>query len=786
MSGVNQQVKQLAQTTGQVLGAILALFFQFKVIIRLLGDLQSWYRDLTAYPQSKQSIILTYAIGAFLLSATYAATLLIPVFAGLLTGGILVGSVASPVFFAALLVGLFLAMLFVIPLIFAPMLAGYFIREMGIILHTDNDKTVIEAPFREDRPAFRDVFSLSLDGYKAGTLPFLYIITVFFVWYNTTGVIDIFTGDLQQAIANPVGLLLTAVVAILGVVVLPVFLARYADTGRLSATVSNPIQFIRDVVLTSSYSGYFLGGGFLIIVGIVVPVAVFSLSPFLMPTLGLPIAFLVTLQAVDLFALGYKRTVSSDAAESHTEVLSIDDDQYILPFREGGVATPDRDRSILALGETGSGKTEAIKLLTYQFQTDDTDPFVVFDYKDDYKQFFGSSTRTDGGDTPSDIYPDDLVVLSLENSTHYWNIFQEAESEADFEEIGRSLFAADEKNSQNPYFPKAARQVFVAVLKLMDRSDAWEYPTNEDLMAYFEQKDLESIHKELKNHPDLRGVAANINIEAEQQSLGVYGHLQTVIREIFKGDFRENPHEGEGFSIREYMADPNGRTLILDFPTDSGDSIKPAFRLFIDWAIRFGLDDNTRDSYFLLDEFATIPGLERIERLVNAGRARNAYGILGVQAKTQLFATYGENEGEAILSGLAQEILLRPGDAPSVEHIRDRVGRHQRKHLEQGPTDQITRVLTDRESEYNQFTIQEEHPISETELQQFDPGEAVILEQTSWRRGHLFRLDDPGVRTLLDTILDGQPQPDDTNRQKQDATLPAQPARASGGSESDQ
>jgi len=290
-------------------------------------------------------------------------------------------------------------------------------------------------------------------------------------------------------------------------------------------------------------------------------------------------------------------------------------------------------------------------------------------------------------------------------------------------------------------------------LKLVYRDESLDNPTNEDLLTYFQNSSLQDIYDDLADHRDLQGIANNLDPESPRMSGAVYGQIQVTISEVFKGDFAK---PGD-FSIREYMQNPDGRTLLLDFPTEHGDSIKPIYRVFIDWSIRFGLSDPSRDAYYVLDEFATIPGLERLERLVNAGRARNAYGILGVQAKSQLHSTYGPNEAESILSGLAQEVLLRPGDAASVDHIRSRLGRHQRIQLQQGPTNRFVRALADKDSEYNQYTIQEDYPISEAQLQQFDPGEAVVLDQTGWRRGHLYMLDE--VRDFLDREQAGEFDP---------------------------
>lgn len=137
-----------------------------------------------------------------------------------------------------------------------------------------------------------------------------------------------------------------------------------------------------------------------------------------------------------------------------------------------------------------------------------------------------------------------------------------------------------------------------------------------------------------------------------------------------------------------------------------------------------------------------------MERLVNAGRARNAYAILGLQSRAQLESTYGEATADAILSGLSQEVFLRVGDQPSVEYVRDRLGRVQNERQVQGPTDLVTRGITGRRVKFTQTTLEENYQIGEDEVQQFQPGEAIVVTQEDWSRGRLYQLEE--VRQVLD------------------------------------
>lgn len=437
---------------------------------------------------------------------------------------------------------------------------------------------------------------------------------------------------------------------------------------------------------------------------------------------------------------------------------------FLLPLRGGEdnelrAAELDRSRSVLVLGETGSGKTEAIKLMAYQFDIRQNTPFVVFDYKGDYREFF--ETR---------LPEVDVVPLSVTRGGPSWNIFDEVSNDPraaaeEFEEIGRLLFKQYEAESNNPYFPQAARQVFVATLKMIAQADL--EPGNQVLVGTLsgevqktsdgEAADIDKpteINKMLKQ-AGFPAEAAHLSPNAKKQAAGVYGNLQMAVGEMFRGSFATGPPDDAfSISVREYMANPDGRVLLLDFPLDRGETVKPIYRFFIDWATRFGLADETTPTYYILDEFQTIPGLEKIERLVNAGRAQQAYGIVGLQSVAQLEGTYGEADAQSILSGLAQQLLLRPGDTPSTEHVRSRLGREFVKRKVAEPEERVIRDSSGEviERSRTQTVTDEEYPVSEAELQQFQPGEVIILDTDGWTQDRLFRLQDVLTDPQLEPI----------------------------------
>jgi hypothetical protein len=372
--------------------------------------------------------------------------------------------------------------------------------------------------------------------------------------------------------------------------------------------------------------------------------------------------------------------------------------------REPHVLPLERHHSLLVTGEPGAGKTEFVKLLLPQIESDPDEPVVVFNFKDDYTDWAREHAASD------------VVRLSVRNSTDHWNIFHEVTTEAEFEQLGKTLFEERERTAKNPFFPRTARQLFVAVLKYLSREGEKSglAPDMREVRDFFGRFSSAEVFELLGEHEDLRGAVEAINPDAHKQAAGVYATLQSVVRELLIGDFcRPNGT----FSIREYMADPEGRVLVLDYPIAEGDRVTPVFRLWIDRAIQHALADRARNAYFVLDEFARIPHIERLDTLVATGRARNTQAILGLQSLSQLGQTYDDDTVDALLSGLTQEVFLRSGDERTVEYVRARLA----------TLDDVT--VTDRGG--GTETSVSGSPLS-GRLQRFADGEGIVYATRGW------------------------------------------------------
>lgn len=386
--------------------------------------------------------------------------------------------------------------------------------------------------------------------------------------------------------------------------------------------------------------------------------------------------------------------------------------------------------SILLLGATRSGKTEAAKHIVHQMLNRFGDGvMVVFDYKDDYQTFF-------------DELDVDYIQLSLEGSTHIPNVFDEFEDELDVDEFARAMFpdgGGRRDGGSAEHFEDVARQTFAAILKMLrrERDDL----TNAAVKNYFAESGPEDIYNDLSEHNDLRAARSAMNTEKNaKHAQNTYITLQKRVSEVFVGDFgRSPPDGGRGFAFREMFEQPPGIPIVLDFPKDKGASTAPLFRFYLDWAARFALSNSHRQDYFILDEFARIPNLRKIGDLLNVGGGDKVQVVVALQSVAQMYSNYGRDRGKALLSGLVSKILLRANDSETVEFIRESIGTEfveYTQHVEKRDS-----IVGDGQTTVNRETKEEEeHAFAKGDIRKWNPGVGVIVLPDRWAYGYIPQL----------------------------------------------
>lgn len=333
-------------------------------------------------------------------------------------------------------------------------------------------------------------------------------------------------------------------------------------------------------------------------------------------------------------------------------------------------------KHLFLLGNIGTGKTNAISQIILQVKSKMTedDVMVIFDTKGDYFNSF----YTEG----------DIVISndteSFTDEGNYWNIFSEITIDQNLRsikenslEIANNLFADKIKNTNQPFFPQAAKDIFATFLRLCAEDEtATDSNNNGNLVDYLEN----STREELLEYFTERGqnrISSYISKEASSQADGVLSELYQLLSEIFVGDFR---NEGT-LSIRELIRQKGGKTIFVEYDITIGSVLAPIYRLLFDLAIKeaMGKKRSKGNVWFVIDEFSLIPNLLHIDSGINFGRSQGLKFIIGAQNIPQIYKAYGEHAAESLLSGLSTSISFRIDDKRSRDFIQNRYGEELKK-----------------------------------------------------------------------------------------------------------
>lgn len=348
---------------------------------------------------------------------------------------------------------------------------------------------------------------------------------------------------------------------------------------------------------------------------------------------------------------------------------------YALPFSQELLS-----KHCLLLGGTGSGKTNFIYHLISQIKPKLSvdDVMIIFDTKGDYfKRFHAES---------------DIVISNNSNHqsvTSYWNIYREIAADGwddskivlNANEIAWSLFQESiEKNSSQLFFPKAARDLFAAILIHFlriggdDRAFKVKYYNNKALKKFLDIVTPEKINAILKSDPDLSAVRYYLGETDNNQGLGVFAELQQAVRNVFIGAFAENGN----FSVRDFVRRKGGKTLFIEYDLTTGSVLTPIYRLLIDLALKeaMGTTHAKGNVYIICDEFKLLPYLQHIEDAVNFGRSLGVKVVAGLQSISQLYELYGESRGRSIAAGFSTIMTFRLNDVISRDYIRELYGKN--------------------------------------------------------------------------------------------------------------
>lgn len=336
-------------------------------------------------------------------------------------------------------------------------------------------------------------------------------------------------------------------------------------------------------------------------------------------------------------------------------------------------------KHMMLVGGTGCGKSTLFYHIIEQLKrkmTDD-DVMIIFDSKGDFYSKFFDKKDCVIGNSPQYI-----------QQSERWNIFKEILADGWDErqyimnttEICKALFEERTKNnSNNPFFPNAARDLLAAILVTTIRLGEGEKKFvvenfyNNRIKEFLDSCSSLDICNYLDGFGDMRSVMSYIEGDSAQ-SQGVLAEMFSVVRDVFMGVFCE---KGK-FSMRNFVRKKGGRTLFIEYDLSIGSVLTPVYKMLFDLALKeaLGRTKSQGNVYFICDEFKLLPNLQHIDDGVNFGRSLGVKVFAGLQSIEQLYEIYGQSRGKNLAAGFSSIIAFRANDVTTRDYISSLHGKN--------------------------------------------------------------------------------------------------------------
>lgn len=344
-----------------------------------------------------------------------------------------------------------------------------------------------------------------------------------------------------------------------------------------------------------------------------------------------------------------------------------------LQFLLGGKPTlyfPDSERSALVIGAPGSGKTASILDPAMQSAINQDKSVICYDKKGDQlawsipyalRRGYNAKVFAPGFPFTCSVNPLDFLV---------------DESDATMaREIGRVLQengkSGENSGSGDEFFMQAGEQVIQGVLQLaksVENRDRYgdAYQGCADFVMAYSFLQLPQFVKRL-DHAVSQGaiapfVAASFTQllsikEAEKTISGVLGNASSIFSNLIQRDLIPC------FLGKSSIPLGLGEKMMLGFQLDEDrrSAVAPLLASVMHLCIIHNARSNRKTSLLvMLDEFPSLK-FSGIEQKINEHRSRGISYYLGAQTLDQIYFTYGERKGNAIIDAASTKVVFNCG-----------------------------------------------------------------------------------------------------------------------------
>ena len=317
----------------------------------------------------------------------------------------------------------------------------------------------------------------------------------------------------------------------------------------------------------------------------------------------------------------------------------------LLPARSFHLPRRLEASHILLMGDTGSGKSSAIRQLLRQVK-DRGESAIVYDPAMDFLGEFYDPKRGD------------LILNPLDQRCPYWGLGDEI----DRPETATTITAAmlPEKEYEKAFFTDAPRRVLAHLLR--------DKPQPRDILRMM--ADPSRIEFAVKGTP----LAALLDPGAPAQRAGVLSSLNMVADSLEL--LPEWEYTRKTFATAEWYTQRK-RWVFLTSSAAYREKVLPLHSAWLDLFILrmmgYCEDQAAKPVWFVLDELASLNKLPQLHTAVTENRKYGNPVVMGLQGRSQMEKRYGQ-DAEAMLSQPATKIFLKTSEPRAAKWISEAIG----------------------------------------------------------------------------------------------------------------
>ncbi len=329
--------------------------------------------------------------------------------------------------------------------------------------------------------------------------------------------------------------------------------------------------------------------------------------------------------------------------------------------RSFGIPKKLESSHILLMGDTGSGKSNAIRQILRQVEAR-RESGIVYDPAGEFVQEFYRPERGD------------LILNPLDERCPYWNLESELYGHGTADAIAAAMLP--EKEFEKGFFTDAPRRVLA---RLLDSQ-----PSVQQLLAWM--SDPSEIEKRLEGTPQ----AAYLDRAAGPQRAGVLASLNMIADSLALLPEKEEKRE---FFATERWGFLRTRWVFLTSKPSMRERVLPLHSAWLDLLILRMMEpcaNPAKPVWFVLDELASLNKLPQLHTAVTENRKYGNPVVLGFQGRSQLEKRYGQ-DAEAMLSQPATKIFFKTSEPRAAKWISETLGEIEVERLKESRTPGLLR-----------------------------------------------------------------------------------------------